>query len=117
MIADTPQPGFLSRLEAYCRSLCEANWQDPGGPLRLNRDLSSADVQNASFFQNTRQFLLALQEQKGTAGTATGNLNRVFVRHMLDRVALSPLQRQTILEVNKVINEQDLWALHLSRVV
>src|SRR5436309_166851 len=91
---------LFARDSSSCRSLCEANWQDPSGPLCLNRDLSSADVQNASFFQNTRQFLLALEEQKGTAGTATGNLNRVFVRHMLDRVALSPLQRQTILEVN-----------------
>jgi hypothetical protein len=39
------------------------------------------------------------------------------VRHMPDSVALSPLQRQTILEMNKVINEQDLWVLHLGRVV
>jgi hypothetical protein len=117
MIADTPQPGFLSRLEKYCRMLCEAKWQDPDGPLRLNRELLSTDLQNAMFFQNTRQFLLALQEQEGTAATATGNLNRVFVRHMLDSVALSSLQRQTIMEMNKVINEQDLWVLHLSRVV
>jgi hypothetical protein len=85
--------------------------------LRLNRGLSSADLQNSRFFHNTRQFLLALQEQEGTGATATGNLNRVFVRHMLDCVALSPLQRQTILEMNKVINEQDLWVLHLGRVV
>jgi hypothetical protein len=117
MISDASQPGFLARLQEYCRKLCEANWQDPNGPLRLNRRLSSADLQNAEFFQNTRQFFLALQEQGRTATTATGNLNRVFVRHMLDRVALAPLDRETILQCNKVLNEQDLWALHLSRVV
>jgi hypothetical protein len=117
MIADTSQPGFLGRLENYCRMLCEARWQDPSGPLRLNRGLSSGDLQKAGFFHNTRQFLLALQEQEGTAATATENLNRVFVRHMLDRLALSPVQRQNILEMNKVINEQDLWVLHLSRLV
>jgi hypothetical protein len=117
MISDTPQPGFLSRLEEYCRMLCEAKWQDDGGPLRLNRELLSADLRNAVFFQNTRRFLLALGDQEGTQATATGNLNRVFVRHMLDRVALTPLERQTIMEMNKVINEQDLWVLHLSRLV
>jgi hypothetical protein len=117
MISDTPQPGFLGRLEAYLRLLCEARWQDDGGPLRLNRKLSSDDLQNASFFQNTRQLLLALREQECTAATATGNLTRAFVKHMLDRVALSPLQRKNIMEVNKVINEQDFWTLHLSRVV
>jgi len=117
MISDSTEPGFLRRLEGYCRNLCEANWQDPNGPLRLNRQLLSADLQNADFFQNTRQFLLALQEQGQTAATASGNLNRAFVRHMLDRVALSALERETILRVNKVLNEQDVWVLHLSRVV
>jgi len=117
MISDSTESGFIRLLEGYCRSLCEANWQDPNGPLRLNRQLLIADLENADFFQNTRQFLIALQEQGHTAATATGNLNRVFVRHMLDRVALSALERKTILLVNKVLNEQDLWVLHLSRVV
>lgn len=117
MVSNNPEPGFLRRLEGYCRNLCEANWQDPNGPLRLNRGLSSADLQKADFFQNTRQFLLALQEEGQTAATATGNLNRPFVRRMLERVALPALQRETILRVHKVLNEQDLWVLHLSRVV
>jgi hypothetical protein len=117
MISYTPESGFRGRLEEYCRALCEAEWQDPSGPLRLNRALSSADMRNAGFVQNTRQLLLALQEQAGTATTATGNLNRVFVRHMFDRVALSPLGRESILRSNKVLNEQDVWVLHLSRVV
>ncbi len=59
MISDNPQPGFLKRLEEYCRLLCHADWQDPDGPLRLKRGLSIEDLQDAEFFQNTRQFLLA----------------------------------------------------------
>lgn len=117
MISHDPQLQVLRRLEEHCRKLCEADWQDPNGPLRLNRGLSSADLQNAEFFQNTRRFLLALQEQGKTAATATGNLNRVFVRQMLDRMQMTGLQRETILQVNKVLNEQDLWPLHLGRVV
>jgi hypothetical protein len=117
MISDGPEPGVIRRLEGYCRSLCEADWQDPDGPLRLSRRLSSPVLQHADFFHNTHQFLLALQEQGQTAATATGNLNRVFVRQMFDRVALSAWARERILRVNKILNEQDVWALHLSRVV
>ncbi len=76
-----------------------------------------AAVQNVPFFHNTRQMLLALQEQGGTSATATGNLNRVFVKHMFERLVMSPLLRRTTIEVNKVINEPDLRELHLSRIV
>ncbi len=117
MISDSPEPGIFRGVEGYCRSLCEAEWQDANGPLRLNRALSMADLQDAAFFHNTRQLLFALHEQAGTAATASANLNRVFVRYMFDRVALSPLERESILRYNKVLNEQDLWVLHLSRVV
>jgi hypothetical protein len=117
MISDSPETGFLRQLEQYCRNLCEADWNDPMGPLRLNRELSCEDLRDAEFFQNTRQFLLALQEQDGTAATATGNLNRAFVKHMFDRVTLSPQNRRDILRYNKVLNEHDLWVLHLSRIM
>lgn len=117
VISDSLQPGVLSRLETHCRKLCEADWQDPNGPLRLNRELSSADLQGADFFRNTRQLLLALQEQAGTTATTTGNLNRVFTRYVFDRLAVAALTLESILSVNKVINEEDVWALHLSRVV
>ena len=83
----------------------------------MNPGLSSADLQNAAFLQNTRQFFLALEERGHAAATASGNLNRVFVGHMLDRLEMSPVQRENILRFNKVLNEQDLWVLHLSRVV
>ena len=112
-----PQPGLISRLEAYLRLLCEADWQADGGAVRLNRKLSMAAVQNVPFFHNTRQLLLALQEQGGTSATATGNLNRVFVKHLFEKLMMTPLQRRTIAEMNKVINERDLWGLHLSRIV
>jgi hypothetical protein len=68
--SDPADSGFITRLEAYCRSLCLADWQDPNGPLRLNRKLSLAELQSATFFLNTRQLFLALQEQGGTAATA-----------------------------------------------
>jgi hypothetical protein len=74
-------------------------------------------LQEAQFYQNARLFLLTLQEQQDTAATGSGNLTRAFVAQMFNRLALSPLVRERILKCNKVINEQDLWMLHLARVV
>lgn len=117
MISDAPPPGFLATLENYCRRLCEADWNDPAGPLQLRPDLQPDDLLHADFLQNTRLVLNALLEQKGTPVTATGNLNRAFVGQMLHCLALPALTRESILKINKVTNETDLRALHLVRVV
>jgi len=117
MISEAPEAGFLRRIESHCLTLCLANWQDPDGPMRLNRGLPGTNLRKAAFFQNTRRFLVALQEQGGTEATATGNLNRVFVRHMFECMTLPPLIRETMIRINKVFNENDLWDLHRVRVV
>jgi hypothetical protein len=49
--------------------------------------------------------------------TASDNLNRAFVGRMFDRLRLPSLSRKSIQHCCKVLNEHDLWALHLARVV
>jgi len=66
---------------------------------------------------NARLFLAALAEQDGAPTTATGNLSRVFAGVMLDRLRLARPYRDSVRSVCKVINEQDVWPLHLVRVV
>lgn len=101
----------------FLRSLLLADWESPDGPLRLSADLSLADLAAADFFLNARLFLTALTEEDGAPTTATGNLNRVFVGRMFDRWKLPQVSRESIRHVCKVLNEQDLWSLHLARVV
>lgn len=117
MIHFAPEPSGRAVFEAFLRRLLDADWQDPQGPLRLSQNLILADLASSTFFQNTRVLLTALTESNGTVATATGNLNRVFVRQMFDRITLPKPGRESTLAVCKVINEPDVWPLHLARIV
>lgn len=117
MIQFVPEPHGREALDAFLRRLLVADWKAPEGPLRLSADLSLADLAKADFFLNARLFLAALAEEDGAPATATGNLNRVFVGQMFDRLKLLLPYRETIQSYSKVVNEQDVWPLHLARVV
>jgi hypothetical protein len=117
MISDAPQPGSRAAFGAFWRSLLVADWEDHYGPIRLSGDLNPAELQASVFYQNTRALLTALAESDGVAATATGNLNRAFVRQMFAGLLMPQRTRETMLSVCKVLNEQDVWALHLVRVV
>ena len=112
-----PEPGSREAFDAFVGSLLLANWDSATGPLRLSSDLVLADLESAILFQNARLFLAALNEVGGMAVTATGNLNRVFVRQMFDRLILSERLRETTLQFCKVLNEPDVWPLHVVRIV
>lgn len=101
----------------YMFKLLAANWDDPAGPLRLSDNLALAELAHAPFFLNARCLLRELDATGGTPATAAGNLNRVFARRMFDLFIMPPAHRETIQRVCKVINEQDVPGLHLSRVV
>ena len=117
MIQFAPDPSGREAPGALLRSLLAADWQDPHGPLRLSPNLALADLTSASFLQTTRILLAALNDSDGTPATATGNLTRVLVRQLFDRISLPPPARESTLAVCKVINELDVWPLHLARIV
>ncbi len=92
MIHIAPEPSGSERFNALLRRLLTADWEDPGGPIRLSQTLRLEDLVSTTFFQNARVLLAALAESGGTAATATGNLNRVFVwRWILSGYVLNPL--------------------------
>lgn len=117
MIQFVAESGGPESFDAFLRDLLVANWTSPGGPFRLSPDLSLADLAEAEFFLNARLFLTALVEEDGAATTATGNLNRVFVGRMFERLKLPSASRESIRCYCKVLNEHDLWALHQARLV
>ena len=104
-------------LQVFCRSLLDADWEQSGGPLRLSGDLKLADLADVEMFDDARIFLTVLAEEDGAPATATGNLNRAFVRLMFDRLKLPEDYRESTLRVCKVINEGDVWPLHIVRAV
>jgi hypothetical protein len=117
MINLAPEPGGPQAFEAFLGSLLQADWESDTGPMGFSSSLALPDLADAPFLHNTRVFLAALAAEQGTPATAAGNLNRAFVGRLLDRLTLSPHLRDSIRSVCKVINEQDLWPLHLARVV
>lgn len=117
MIQLATEPNGREVFNAFWRSLLVADWEQPDGPLRLSADLKLADLAAADFLINTRVFLAALAEADSVPATATGNLARAFIGQILDRLVLSKPCREIIRRVCKVINEQDVWPLHIVRLV
>ncbi len=105
----------LSPQQLTC--LLESDWQDRDGVLCLNENLTLDDVKSAPFLTNVRILLMGMNGAEGIKATKAGNLNRAFVGEMLDALSLPPEYRATIKAVNKVIDEEDVWLLHLVRVV
>ncbi len=109
-----PELGGLSPDE--CHELLVVPWEAKGAPLKLNRGLSLAELEESPFFRHTRAFLLDLNETGGAKLTATGNLTRAFVASQIDNFCNAE-EKETLLDICKVINETDLFRLHVSRIV
>lgn len=113
----TPYGVLLEVLNSYLKSLYDADWEDPRGVIRFNADLKLVELARAEIFHNARIFLSTLLEEGGTPTTATGNLTREFVGQVIDRLQLPPNYLKTTRSVCKVINEQNVWALHEVRLL
>jgi hypothetical protein len=85
--------------------------------MRLNPDLKLADLADSEFFFNSRIFLATLAEDGVVPATATGNLTRAFVGKMFEKLRLAKHFKSSIRRFSKVVNEQDLWPLHIVRIV
>jgi hypothetical protein len=114
--AEAGGPSFPD-VQRFVLALAKADWNDARGPLRLSNDLKLEELAGAAFFVNARLFMQALADEDGTDATATHNLNRAFVRRMFDRMVLPKPYRESTIHVCKVLNEQDVWPLHLVRIV
>jgi len=112
----TPYGVPLNVLNGFLKSLYDADWNDPRGVIRFSDGVKLEELAGADFFHNTRIFLNALLAEGGTAATATGNLNRVFVGRVFEELRLAPEYRERIRHVCKVVNEMDVWPLHKVRL-
>jgi len=93
-------------------------WDDDNFPLKFNKKLKLSELKNSVFFANATTFLKTLIESKNeNAATAKGNLNRKFVKLIFDKLIISEGHKKAILEYNKVINETDVFPLHVVRIV
>ena len=114
-ISRLPELGDLSPEQAFF--LNHSGWWAEPFPMRLASDLPFERVNESVFLRNARTLLQAADEAKGAPATAKGNLSRAFVARMLDVFELPPGELDAIRRYNKVVNEHDVWELHLARVI
>jgi len=110
-----PEMGGLSPSQVSL--LIHSDWDDPDEALRFNDYLSPSDVAGSRFYQNVRVFLESLLNEEESTATAKGNLNRRFVRLMTEKMQWPAGDLEELQSVCKVLNEQDVFALHIVRVI
>jgi len=104
-------PEELIRFQDY-------SWGDAEFPLQFNHGLSLEEVTQSLFFRNTKVFLNKLIELKDQpTATAKGNLNRKFISLIFDDLEMDADCKERILKYNKVLNEDDVFPLHISRII
>jgi len=96
--------------------LLYGDWQATGA-LRVNEALTLAELEPAPLLHNARMLLTALQDAGPAQATAAGNLNRRFVRAMVDAMRWREEFAADLREANRQINEEDLLDLHMVRVL
>ncbi|MBM3322112.1 hypothetical protein FJY69_01330 [candidate division WOR-3 bacterium] len=99
--------------EASIAQLLNADWNAPNSAIQMADDLSLDDVKHVLFFDQCRQFLRLMDENKGAPLTATGNLNRAYVAQMIEKMDWLRQYAKPLLEggLCKVINEGDITPL------
>jgi hypothetical protein len=107
------RPATKADADAFIAQLLKADWTAPNSPIQLADDLLLDDVKHVLFFDQARQFLRLMDENKGAPLTATGNLNRVYVTLMLERMDWLRRYAKPLLEggLCKVVNEGDVMPL------
>lgn len=109
------RPATKADVDAFIAQLLKADWNSPNSPIQMADDLPYEDLKSVLFFDQCRQFLRLIDENKGAPLTATGNLNRAYVALMMEK--LDWLRRHMAplvdLGVCKVFNEQDVRPLEV----
>ncbi len=115
---NTPDPDLGGLSPNQVADLIHFSWDSCEFPIRFSKKLYLFDLQKSLFFKNTRIFLTALmqlQEQKNA--TVKGNLSRKTVQILLDQFEFEPGKRGNITRENKVLNEMDVWPIHIVKII
>ena len=112
-----PRPEFDGLSPRQVSRLIYSDWESSTSAISLNKELPFSEVKEARFLNNARVLLDALNVPAGTKATSAGNLNRKFVLQMLDAMRWPPDFLEDLWRYNKVVNEEDVFPLHLNRLV
>lgn len=111
---DAPQAELGGLSPAQMHELLTGDWQTTG-PLRLQPPLPD-DAERSPFVANAVVLLRAASAKTGLKATAAGNLSRAVVREMVDGMRWPEYDREDFWHLNRVLNEEDVWPLHILRL-
>lgn len=111
-----PQAGLGGLSPVQVGQLLYGDW-DTTGALRLDPGVSAPELAGSSFLQVARLLLCAARDEGPLPATAGGNLSRRSVAALVDRMPRSPELEEALELPGTVLNEQDLYPLHIPRVV
>src|SRR5580704_1502123 len=85
--------------------------------VRIANDLSADEIAGSAVVRNTLILLRQATERGGLPVTATGNLSRAVVAEMGKLVEWPDFDQAAAFEFHNVINEPDLFPLHMVRTL
>ncbi|MFQ5675898.1 MAG: hypothetical protein ACE5G1_08390 [bacterium] len=115
--AETPKLDMGGLSPAQVHFLVQSDWSDPNGAIKFNGNLTLDQLEEATLFENARMILSAILISDGVKLTKTGNLNRNFIKEMLDVLEISEDALNRLFFFNKVINELDCFEVHIPRIL
>ena len=97
--------------------LFHADWSDEDSPVKLNADLSEAELTGSYTCHSAMRFLALADEAGGFTITSHKNLNRSAVKVLLDGDCFPEVKRADLERHRQVLNEQDCMPLHILRLL
>jgi hypothetical protein len=97
--------------------LLSADWESPDSAVRLNASLTLAELEPSRTLHDARVLLEILGREGEVRATPKGNLPRAVVAEMRERLRPLPDSRDEWYRERKQVNEEDVRAVHLTRIL
>jgi len=112
-----PQVELGGLSPAEVARLLDADWEGAPSAIRLDATLPADELEPSLTLDDARLVLTLLAEQGSVKATPRGNFPRAFVAGFRARTRPRQTGRAAWDEASKILNEEDLFSLHLARVL
>lgn len=112
-----PLPEFDGLVPSQVCVILSSDWKSPQSFLTLNADIPSHLLEDNIMLQNALSLLNAVRENEGVQTTTRGYLNKEFVKTMISKIAIHPVESIRYQSIPKIQREQNFPELEALRSV